>query len=95
MKFISGIAWMLILIIRGFALLILVPVAFFAWGLIHWWAQQASPGQAVAWYDFNFVALLANGPFRLFIPAKASPNFAAISLMGKGVSHKVTWNDIN
>ena len=37
MKFLNGIGWFLLLVVRGALLWVLVPFAFLAWLLIHWW----------------------------------------------------------
>ena len=95
MRFIGVVGWVLVLYIRGFALLILIPVALAAWILVHCWAQDASLRQTIAWYDLNFVAILVNGPFRIVIPASGRPRFAALSTMGTSPGHRVTWLDLN
>lgn len=64
MKSLAGFSGMLLLIVRGFVLWFLIPFSTVAWLLIHSWAQKATLGQAICWYDWNFIAFLLLMPFR-------------------------------
>lgn len=92
MKLLSGIGWVLFLLIRGLALWVLLPFSVLAWLLIHSWAQRASVGQAICWYDQNFNLLLAKG---LLWPLLATEikggKFVRLSQMGSLSTYKIRW----
>lgn len=67
MKFFAGLLWFMVLLVRGVLLWLLIPFAVVAWLTVHWWAQRASVGQAVCWYDQLLWAFLILIPFRLLL----------------------------
>ncbi len=78
-KFLAGVAWLAILVIRGIALWALIPLAGLAWLVVHAWTNDASPTQVIAWCDANFIVALARGPFRWLIPAQDRPRFVGLT----------------
>lgn len=80
-KFFQGLGWFFLLIVRGLALWVLIPMSFLAWLMVHSWAQRASLGQAISWYDGNFCLLLINGPLRPLVRLEGEARFHAISQM--------------
>ena len=93
-KFLTGIAWLAILVIRGIALWLLIPLALLAWLVVHAWANDASPGRVIAWYDVNMIAALAIGPFRVLIPAAGRPRFVGLTEFATTSRHRVRLNDL-
>ena len=85
---------LLLMFIRGILLWLVIPIAFLAWVLVHGWAQHTRLRHALAWYDFNTVSLLMNGPLRLMFRAEQRPPFVGVSHMGKGEWHRVSLNDL-
>lgn len=59
-----------VLIVRGLALYLLIPLAFIFWVLAFFWISKysKSPSQFVTWVDYNFTVSLIRGPFRALIP---------------------------
>lgn len=94
MKFVSVIAWFAIVVIRAIALWVLIPLALLAWLVVFAWVNDASPGQVVAWCDANFVAALARGPFRPFIPEQTRPRFIGLTEFAASSHHRVGLNDL-
>lgn len=94
MKFLTAIVWLAILVIRGIALWLLIPLAFLAWLVVHAWLNDASPTQVIAWYDANFVVALVRGPFRLLIPAQNRPRFVGLTEFAASSPHRVGLNDL-
>ena len=93
-KLLTGIAWLVILAIRGIALWVLIPLACLAWLVVHAWTNDASPRQVIAWYDANFVVALVRGPFRLLIPGQDRPRFVGLTEFAASSRHRVGVNDL-
>jgi len=93
-KFLTGVAWLAILFIRGVALWVLIPLAWLAWLVVHAWTNDASPTQVIAWYDLNFIVALAKGPFRVLIPAGSRPRFVGLTEFAASGRHRVSLNDL-
>jgi hypothetical protein len=70
-KLVGGVAWFLLLCVRGLALWLVVPLSVVGWLLLHWWAQRATIKQAMCWYDQNLWALLILVPFRVLMRVDA------------------------
>lgn len=64
MRRITGMSAFLLFVVRSILLWLLIPFAFVAWLFLHSWAQKASVGEAICWYDQNFLAFLLLVPFR-------------------------------
>lgn len=64
MQFLNLVGGFLLFVIRMILLWVLIPFAFIAWGLVHWWAQKASVGQSICWYDSNYFMVMLVGPLR-------------------------------
>ena len=94
MKFLTAIAWLAILVIRGIALWLLIPLAFLAWLVVFAWVNDASPAQVIAWWDVNFAAALVHGPFRLLIPVESRPRFIGLTKFAASSRHRVGLNDL-
>ncbi|MDR2322388.1 MAG: hypothetical protein LBE60_12160 [Microbacterium sp.] len=94
MKFLTVVAWVVILVIRGIALWLLIPLALLAWLVVHAWVNDASPGRVIAWYDLNLIAALTNGPFRVLIPAVDRPRFIGLTEFATTSRHRVRLNDL-
>lgn len=80
-KFVQGLGLFILLIVRGFALWVLIPFAFLAWLMVHSWAQRASLGQAISWYDGIFCLLLVKGPLRPLVRLEGEARFVGVSQM--------------
>ncbi|MFJ4253532.1 hypothetical protein [Microbacterium sp. NPDC090003] len=93
MKFFEGVAWFLILILRGLLLWFLLPISGVAWVTIHIWAQHASFEQTRSWYDLNLTATLASGLFRFMISASHRPSFISIGQMNQLIPHRISLVD--
>lgn len=63
----AGLLWFVLLLVRGVVLWALVPAAALLWLTVHWWAQRASIGQAICWWDQQLVAFLVLGPLRALL----------------------------
>ena len=63
-KIVVGVSGFLIFVIRSCLLWVMIPFGMIAWALVHWWAQKASVGQSICWYDQNYFLLMLIGPFR-------------------------------
>lgn len=60
----------LLLMIRGFALWILVPLGFIWWVIawLHWHRKHVGLGQLLGWMDLNLIALIQRSVLRPFWP---------------------------
>jgi hypothetical protein len=60
----------IVLIVRGLALYLLIPLAFIFWLLAFFWISKYSKSlpQFVTWVDYNFSVSLIRGPLRALIP---------------------------
>ncbi|AXL13370.1 hypothetical protein DXT68_15455 [Microbacterium foliorum] len=83
--------WGLFLVIRGVFLWVLIPFATIAWLLVHSWAQGASLGQAICWYDGTFNLVLVKGLLRPFIGKEVAAKFVGLSNMGAVVPYRIRW----
>lgn len=84
------------LLIRGLVLWILVPFAIVAWIFVHWWAQRVSIGQAICWYDQNFLVILILVPFRYLMhrnPELRAAKFIPLSGMPTTKTYKMFPTD--
>lgn len=98
LKIIAGIAAVLLLIVRGFVLWFLIPLSTVAWLLVHSWAQKATLGQAICWYDWNFIALLLLAPFRpalRYSTGEEKMRFLRISEMRVMRTYKIALSQLN
>ena len=86
-----GLGWVLFLVIRGIILWGLIPFASIAWLLVHCWAQKASLGQAICWYDQNFNLALVKGPLRPLIGQEVDARFTGLSGMRNLATYKIRW----
>lgn len=91
MKFANGLGWFLFLTIRGIALWALIPIATLAWLLLHSWAQKASIGHAICWYDRNFNLALVRGPLRPLIGLGKSGSFVPLFKMRTMPTYRIRW----
>ena len=59
-----------LVIVRGLALYLLIPLAFVFWIVAFLWIVRYSKSlpQFVTWVDYNFTVSLIRGPLRLLIP---------------------------
>lgn len=80
MRFLEGAGAMLFLLVRGVVLWVLIPFAFLAWLLVHFWAQKASFRQALSWYHAYVFLALVKGPFR-FLVVSGRPSFRGVPKM--------------
>lgn len=95
MKLREGIAWLAVLIVRGLALWLLIPLAALAWLLLHVWVQKASLRQAVGWYDVNLIATLVSGPFQPLVSSERRPAFMGLSEMRTSTAQRIPWFDLS
>jgi hypothetical protein len=90
-KLFRGVGWVLFILVRGFALWILVPFASLSWLLVHSWAQRASIGQSICWYDTNFNGILLNVPFRPLRPPEWDGRLLRFREMAKVKTYKINF----
>jgi hypothetical protein len=90
-KLFRGVGWVLFILVRGFALWILVPFASLSWLLVHSWAQRASIGQSICWYDSNFNGILLNVPFRPLRPPERDGRLLRFREMAKVKTYKINF----
>lgn len=86
------VGWLLFLAVRGIVLWVLIPFAFLAWLLVHSWAQKASLGQAICWYDQNLNLALVKDPLRLLIGNEVDARFLGISQMRALATYRIRWS---
>lgn len=93
MSFFAGLWWLLLLLARGVILWLVIPFAAATWLAVHWWAQEASIGQAVCWYDQTLWAFLILVPFRPLLyldPRLRGTRFLSISEMRGLKTYKIS-----
>lgn len=94
MRFIYGLSWFLIYVIRAFVLWILIPYAVLAWLFVHSWVQKSTIGQSLCWYDQNFLAFMILVPFRYlrFVnPKLRSAKFLRLSEMRVVKTYRISF----
>lgn len=89
---------LLFLLFRIVALWMLIPIAFLAWLLVHFWAQRASLPQTLCWYDSNVNAAVIKALLRLLRrPATDKMKFVGLSEMRTLETYRlflVDWPDV-
>lgn len=81
----------IILTIRGVLLWLVIPMGFVAWLAYFWWAQSASLGQCLGWFDLNLLALLQR-VLRRFIPYRTAWMLPSREM--SSVTHRFRSNDL-
>jgi hypothetical protein len=94
-RFVFGVGWFALLVLRGLLLWALIPFAILAWLLVHRWAQKASFRQSLSWYDRNAVVVLVNGPFRFLAEPDQRPRLLRIVDMRSIEPHAISWLDLD
>ncbi len=94
MKIVRGAAGFCLLVVRGFLLWFLVPLAFLAWLAVHSWLQKSRLKHSLAWYDRNVVVALLKGPFRVLVDAEQPPGFVPLSRMRTYAAHTIGIMDL-
>lgn len=81
------------LVIRGVALWLVIPVAVICWAVRAVGGARITPAQSIGWFDANFWALLERGVFRVFVRTPRS-RFLRWSEMGEGRRPWRDWNGL-
>ena len=93
MKSLDGIGLFSLLVIRGLALWVVIPISFLSWTICHSWAQKASFRQVLCWYDRNVISLFAKSVLRPLLLAEHRPRFIGLSDMNQIVPYRITLAD--